>query len=104
MALTRFPGLQLDTLSVHDGYHGPLVSGDPRGDSATGQELEDILLISRWWKELRYSRPDRVFLDTWAKNRPESARPKEWDEVLKKRDRKNSGASVKILVARERRT
>ncbi|TFK71875.1 hypothetical protein BDN72DRAFT_837004 [Pluteus cervinus] len=103
MALACFPGLQLDTFSVRDGYHGPSVSEDAWGASATGDELEFLLLKSKGWKELRYFSPNVIFLDTWLKQKPGSVQPKDWDEALKKRDGKGSGALVKILVGREAR-
>ncbi|TFK71879.1 hypothetical protein BDN72DRAFT_400757 [Pluteus cervinus] len=90
-----FPGLRLDTITIRDGYHGPLVEELGWGDLAAFRELEQLILHGHGWRELRYLSPNKAFLNKNASNQP-----KDWDDVAKKRDGEESGASVRILVGK----
>ncbi|CAM6123061.1 unnamed protein product [Calypogeia fissa] len=98
--LALFPGLALDLLTVEDPYHDPDVN-DGWGDMGTYFDIE-TLIKSKGWKELHYTSPTTEFMsslnDPYNSRRPQ---PEGWDKLLKDRDGENSGAEVKMFVAKE---
>ncbi|CAM6112216.1 unnamed protein product [Calypogeia fissa] len=62
----------------------------------------ETLIESKGWKELHYTSPTTEFMSSL--NDPSDSRkpqPEGWDKLLKDRDGENSGAEVKMFVAKE---
>ncbi|TFK71903.1 hypothetical protein BDN72DRAFT_855921 [Pluteus cervinus] len=94
--LDCFPGLQLDTLVVRDGFHGPGINENHWRSQVPVKEVDRLLLEGNGWRELRYYTSYMVILDVDERGRLET-----WDEAMTERDGVGSGASVRILVGEE---
>jgi hypothetical protein len=105
--LPLLAGLKLDLLVVEDGYHerGTEIEHWP-GSEPTYQEIQGLIRIDGW-KELHFLSlvPNLLCLENklpchpFLQDRDHFIYP--WDMDLKRRDGANSGAGVKMYVARE---
>ncbi|TFK71902.1 hypothetical protein BDN72DRAFT_837048 [Pluteus cervinus] len=91
-----FPGLQLDTLVIRDGFHGPGIGEDELGNKIPDHHVQILLSKGKGWRELRYCTPCTMTVDA-----AENDQPKNWNLDLKKRDGEGSGAEVRMLVGKE---
>ncbi|KAH6678141.1 hypothetical protein B0J14DRAFT_582033 [Halenospora varia] len=99
--LPLFPGLQLDLLTVEDCYHDERVN-DGLGDVRTYIDAT-FLIHSKGWKELHYITPTTEFMTSRNdRYKTREAQPTSWDKWLKENDDEDSGAGVKMYVAKER--
>ncbi|TFK71878.1 hypothetical protein BDN72DRAFT_895267 [Pluteus cervinus] len=92
-ALSYFPGLQLDTLTVYTGYYGHQFD---EVYVSVYSEIEQMIVRGMGWKELRFFSRNMGIINTNLEEQP-----KERNETLKRRDGEGSGASVSILVAKK---
>ncbi|CBX94372.1 hypothetical protein LEMA_P121360.1 [Plenodomus lingam JN3] len=84
-ALSLFPGLCLDTLTVEDCWHG-FGMGDGWRDLTTYFDIE-ALLKSDGWRELLYITPCTDFIASgYDGRRKRKVQPQTWDDMLKERD------------------
>jgi hypothetical protein len=103
-AFCMFPGLHLDLLTVEDCYH---IEGCyyPRGANpsniGTYYAIGGLIRIDGW-KELHFIAPSTQFIseptDCYGER---AAQPSEWNKFALDRDGKDSGASIRIFVAKE---
>lgn len=96
--LPLFPGLQLNTLTVYDAYHGEGVCEDVYGHWGTYREIEGFVKRAKGFQELAFiSANDRClnssYLGGW--NAPQ---PSTWDKMIKDRDGVDSGAGVEMFT------
>ncbi|TFK71901.1 hypothetical protein BDN72DRAFT_837047 [Pluteus cervinus] len=89
-------GLQLDTLVIRDGFHGPGIDEDGWGNKIPYNDVQTLLSKGKGWRELRYYTPCTMILDA-----AEKEQPKNWSLDLTERDGKGSGAEVRMLVGKE---
>lgn len=84
-ALSLFPGLCLDTLTVEDCWHG-FGMGDGWRDLTTYFDIE-ALLQSNAWRQLLYTTPCTDFITSgYDARRKRKPQPQTWDALLKHRD------------------
>jgi hypothetical protein len=97
--LPIFPGLQLDLLTVEDGYHFSGLVNDPRGAYGTYYDIQ-TLLEADGWKELHYIIPTTEFMTSYDDEfRSRVAQPAGWNKKLREKDGETSGAEVRMYVA-----
>lgn len=97
--LCMLPGLQLDTLTVEDCFHGTGGNGG-WGDVGTYDDIE-LLVSEDGWKEMRYITPSTRFMTgRFDPYKVREEQPKAWNQAITKADGESSGAEVKMYVAR----
>jgi len=101
-----FPGLQLHLLTVEDPYHveGAYYPGSANPSHVGTYRAIDGLIRIDGWKELHFITPTTQFMSEPSDpflHRERVAQPLEWNRLVLDRDGKNSGASVKMFVAKE---
>jgi hypothetical protein len=96
--LPMFPGLQLDVLTVADGYHFSGLVNDPWGACGTYYDIQ-TLLEADGWKELHYIIPTIEFMTSYHDEWSRVAQPAGWDKKLREKDGETSGAEVRMYVA-----
>ncbi|KAF2849978.1 hypothetical protein T440DRAFT_490216 [Plenodomus tracheiphilus IPT5] len=96
-ALSLFPGLCLDTLTVEDCWHG-FGMGDGWRDLTTYFDIEALLKCDAW-RELVYITPCTDFIASgYDARRKRLAQPQTWDSLLKERDGEDAGAGVEMWI------
>lgn len=98
-ALSLFPGLCLNTLTVEDCWHG-FGLGDGWRDLTTYFDIE-ALLHSNGWRELVYTTPCTDFIASgYDARRKRESQPATWDALIKERDGEDAagGAGVQMWI------
>ncbi|KAF2180165.1 hypothetical protein K469DRAFT_715783 [Zopfia rhizophila CBS 207.26] len=99
-AIEYFPGLQLETLSIRDPYHGPNIDECDCSSLRTYYNLEYFAAHGRGWRELRVYLTSTACFNVEHPHFDAQPQPADWDAMMKWRDGKDGGAKVQIYVAR----
>lgn len=97
-ATKLLPALRLNTFTVLAGSANQYAGGTPefRYDS-----IDELIKYGNGWKELRYIAPNSTMLgfaalSAWGRDYIRKPQPRDWNEIIHKRDGADSGASVTI--------
>lgn len=111
--LALFPDLQLDTLTLIDAFHGPLVSDCQAlsRHAATYGEVQSLVEQGCGWRKLLYRSESAVWIQRAQskyrgnaksahihKTVTQAQQHGNWDRLIKQRDGPDSGAGVRVWV------